>query len=73
MVPEVARLGACLVIDGIRNRAGDPAFEQWLAETTNKIASVPDGDDSVWQGFRRLHDAIGRFNQRFVAALDNLL
>jgi hypothetical protein len=26
MVPEVARLGAFLVIDGKRNRAGDPAF-----------------------------------------------
>lgn len=76
LAPEVARLGvagAFLVIEGLRNRPGDPEFDQLALATTRQIATDPVGDDPVLLGFRRLHDAIGRSNKRFVAAPENLL
>lgn len=78
--PDVAQLGVrgvFLAIGGVVNRASDPSFDELLAETIRKVqsqvqlATLP--DDPVLKGFRDLHDAIGRSNQRFVAAPENLL
>jgi len=76
LAPEAARLGltgAFLVIDGFRNRAGDPAFDKLLADTTREVLASVTDEDPVLRGYRELHDAIGRSNKRFVAAPENLL
>ena len=78
--PDVARLGvpgAFLAVGGLRNRAGDPAFDALLADTVRQLTATVQpaalAADPVLLGYRRLHEAIGRSNQRFVAAPENLL
>ena len=80
LAPDVAQLGvrgAFVAIGGVVNRASDPKFDELLTETIRKVQSQAQpatlSDDPVLKGFRDLHDAIGRSNQRFVAAPENLL
>lgn len=81
IAPEVLALGlsgAYLVIDGLKNRAADPAFDALLdAElpALRELYAAPDfvKTDPVLAGFRELHTRVGRSNRRFVASPEALL
>lgn len=80
LAPEVSALGvevAILSIGGLRNRRQDPAFDAIFAVATTAMAASMKAEDlacdPILRGFRDLHDAIKRSNNRFVAAPENLL
>lgn len=80
MAPEVEELGvkgAYLLIEGVKNRERDPAFESLRERVVEKILSkltpAMIDNDAVLIGFRALHDAIGRSNSRNVASPESLL
>jgi len=81
IAPEVLALGlsgAYLVIDGLANRAADPAFDTLLEHELPALReqyAAPDfvKTDPVLAGFRELHTRVGRSNRRFVASPEALL
>ena len=76
-VLDLGLQGAYLRISGLRNREGDPDFED-LRESVLRVAlgSLSDGSilaDKQLVGFRALHDSVKRSNRKNVASPENLL
>lgn len=80
IAPEVRQLGVnalFLTISGLDNHSPAPGFEPFFESEIQKLqtglTAAVIREDAILQGYRQLHDAIGRSNQRFVAASENLL
>ena len=67
----------CFVIEGVHNQHTHPEFEklkaQTLAQVTADLSSEAIQTDPILNGFRALHDAIGRSNRKNVASPESLL
>ena len=67
----------CFVIEGVRNQRTNPEFEKLkthtLAQVSKDLSSEAIQTDPILNGFRALHDAIGRSNRKNVASPESLL
>ena len=67
----------CFVIEGVRNQHTNPEFEKLkthtLAQVSKDLSSEAIQTDPILNGFRALHDAIGRSNRKNVASPESLL
>lgn len=80
LAQEVSDLGiscACLVIEGLENRAESEAFDSYRADLFGQLKAryTPDAaaSDSVLAGFRDLHDRVGRSNRKFPSSSERML
>jgi DNA/RNA-binding domain of Phe-tRNA-synthetase-like protein len=76
-VLNIGLQGSYWLIEGMRNYASHPEFEAFKEGTIHTILADLSADklknDPILGGFRKLHDAVGRSNKRFVASPENLL
>ena len=67
----------CFVIEGVHNQHTNPEFEKLkthtLAQVSKDLSSEAIQTDPILNGFRALHDAIGRSNRKNVASPESLL
>jgi DNA/RNA-binding domain of Phe-tRNA-synthetase-like protein len=80
IAPEVSSLGvkgAYFTLGGINNRDIDPEFEKIKNETIENILTTLSENsilnNPIMEGFRRLHEAVGRSGKKNVSSPENLL
>jgi len=80
MSDEVRNLGvrgAYAVLTNLKNQKSHPEFELYRAELVKKLSQELDenfiGTDPVLEGFRQLHQAVGRSNRRYPASPESLI
>jgi DNA/RNA-binding domain of Phe-tRNA-synthetase-like protein len=68
---------AVFTLSRVENRESDHAFEELKARVTKDILTGLSlekiAGDPILQGFRQLHDAVGRSNRKYVSSSENLL
>jgi DNA/RNA-binding domain of Phe-tRNA-synthetase-like protein len=80
VAPEIKPLGITvqfITMGELNNQGQSPEFEDFYQSEIEKIqetlATATLRSDPILLGYRQIHDAIKRSNQRFVAAPENLL
>jgi DNA/RNA-binding domain of Phe-tRNA-synthetase-like protein len=68
---------AVFTLSNVENRDSDDAFEELKARVTKEVLTGLSlekiASDPILQGFRQLHDAVGRSNRKYVSSSENLL
>lgn len=78
--PEIKKIGLrgiYLTIEGLQNKERDPEFDRIREEVVRQAYSYAKGledikNDSIIQGFRQLHEAVGAPNRKNLSAPENL-
>jgi DNA/RNA-binding domain of Phe-tRNA-synthetase-like protein len=69
--------GVYFSMGGIQNKLGDPEFEEIREQTINELLAGLSDDkikgSPVLNGFRLLHQAVGRSNRKNIASSENLV
>lgn len=80
IAPAVSFLGvkgAYFAIGGIRNKKSDQDFEKIKSQTIESVLKTLSAEsiasNPVLEGFRKLHEAVGRSNKKNVSSPENLL
>lgn len=79
--PEVLELGvkgAYLIIEGMSNKNSDAEFDAYKEEILQRLKSEYSKnnfikEDSILDGFRKLHTKVGCSNRKFVSSPENMI
>ncbi|MBI3798491.1 MAG: tRNA ligase [Deltaproteobacteria bacterium] len=68
---------AVFTLSNVENRDADREFEEIKARVTKEVLTGLSlekiASDPILQGFRQLHEAVGRSNRKYVSSAENLL